>query len=39
MVNYELPLSEVVFDFFDRLKSITKRGMAASSTKSVNSGV
>ena len=24
MVNYELPLSEVVFDFFDRLKSITK---------------
>jgi translation elongation factor EF-4 len=24
MVVYELPLNEVVFDFYDRLKSITK---------------
>jgi GTP-binding protein LepA len=24
MVTYELPLNEVVFDFYDRLKSITK---------------
>ncbi len=24
MINYDLPLSEVVFDFFDRLKSITR---------------
>ena len=24
MVEYKLPLNEVVFDFYDRLKSITK---------------
>jgi GTP-binding protein LepA len=24
MVTYELPLNEVVFDFYDRLKSISK---------------
>jgi GTP-binding protein LepA len=24
MVVYELPLNEVVFDFYDRLKSVTK---------------
>ncbi len=24
MVVYDLPLNEVVFDFYDRLKSVTK---------------
>ena len=31
MVVYDLPLNEVVFDFYDRLKSVTK-GYAASTT-------
>jgi translation elongation factor EF-4 len=32
MVVYELPLNEVVFDFYDRLKSVTA-AMPASTTR------
>ena len=34
MVEYDLPLNEVVFDFYDRLKSISQPAMPASTTRS-----
>ena len=34
MVKYDLPLIEVVFDFYDRLKSVSVRAMPRSTTTS-----
>ncbi|GAD54346.1 translation elongation factor LepA [Limimaricola cinnabarinus LL-001] len=37
LVVYDLPLNEVVFDFYDRLKSVTK-ATPASTTRSPATG-